>query len=94
MVDGTDRLLLPGLHNAHTHSFTFLAKGAYAPQPLEMMVLSRSVQPPDHPIAPPPESNKELTLRRYRAGAMATGLHTLLSGGTSLIDMTSVPEDP
>ena len=90
VVDGTNKLLLPGLHNAHTHSNNFFAKGAIAPLPLEMMVATRVGLPADHPSHPKP-SEDEL-VRRYRVGACRTGLSTLLSGGTSLIDMITLPD--
>eukprot|EP01043_Picozoa_sp_COSAG02_P001738 COSAG02_NODE_37_length_48203_cov_57.745708_22_plen_556_part_00 len=90
VVDGTNKLLLPGLHNAHTHSNNFFAKGALAPLPLEMMVATRVGLPADHPSQPQP-SDDEL-VRRYRVGACMTGLSTLLSGGTSLIDMITLPD--
>lgn len=90
VLDGTSKLLLPGLHNAHTHSNNFFAKGALAPLPLEMMVATRIDLPADHPSQP--KGGEEELVRRYRAGASMTGLSTLLSGGTSLIDMITLPD--
>ena len=90
LIDGADKLLLPGLHNAHTHSNNFFSKGGIAPLPLELMVATRVSLPPDHPTVPR-QGDDEL-IQRYSAGAAMTALSTLLSGGTSLIDMITLPE--
>lgn len=82
-------LLLPGLHNAHSHSSNFFAKGGLAPLPLELMVACRHSLPPDHPW----NDNSGALVERYRLAAVATGLHNLMSGATSVIDMLSLPED-
>ena len=96
VVDGTDKLLLPGLHNAHTHSNFYWAKGGIAPLPLELMVAIPTTETPLKPGDPradlPMHEFPADIVERYRIGALATGLHNLMSGGTSLIDMISLPE--
>ena len=85
------RLLLPGLHNAHSHSSNFFNKGSMAQLPLEMMAACRANLPEDHPWRNGQRSAESI-IERYRLGALAIGLHNLMSGATSLIDMIALPD--
>ena len=85
------RLLLPGLHNAHSHSSNFFQKGSMAPLPLELMAACRASLPPSHPWNAAGRDRARI-VERYRLGALASGLHNLLSGATSVIDMLTLPE--
>ena len=88
------RLLMPGLHNAHSHSSNFFNKGSMAQLPLEMMAACRANLPEDHPWKNGRRS-AEAIIERYRLGALAIGLHNLMSGATSVIDMIALPDpDP
>ena len=94
--DGETHLLIPGMHNAHTHSSNFFIKGGLAPLPLELMVACGAYLPESHVwkaegIGYGAKEGDQT--ERYRLGALATGLHTLLSGATSLVDMISLPGD-
>ena len=94
--DGETHLLLPGMHNAHTHSSNFFIKGGLAPLPLELMVACGASLPDAHVwrtdgIGYGAKEGDQA--ERYRLGALATGLHSLLSGATSLVDMISLPND-
>ena len=43
------RLLMPGLHNAHTHSSNYFIKGGMDSLPLELMVSCSAMLPLEHP---------------------------------------------
>ena len=61
--------------------------------PLELFLSVRSTLPPDHPsLRLSPSAAQAGLPARYEAGALATGLHTLLSGGTSVLDMIGLPD--
>ena len=72
VIDGKDKLLLPGLHNAHTHSSGFWAKGGIAPLPLELMVATPRVWDAEHPGNTNGEPTREDTIERYRIGQWTT----------------------
>ncbi|NEQ31746.1 MAG: amidohydrolase [Leptolyngbya sp. SIO4C5] len=72
-VDATDKLLLPGFFNAHTHSSEMWQRGAIAPLPLELWLSELYQSPP-------------LTPEKIYLSAIGTAVETLLSGGTSVID--------
>ena len=59
--------------------------------PLEMMAACRANLPDNHPWRNGHRSAEDV-IERYRLGALATGLHNLLSGATSLIDMIALPD--
>ena len=61
--------------------------------PLELFLSVRSTLAPDHPsLRLSPSAAQAGLPARYEAGALATGLHTLLSGGTSVLDMIGLPD--
>jgi cytosine/adenosine deaminase-related metal-dependent hydrolase len=76
VVDATDRLLMPGLVNAHVHSWEALFKGRYDNLPLELWMLLA------YPILGlEPMSDRLVYLR-----SLLVGLESLRSGATCLLD--------
>jgi cytosine/adenosine deaminase-related metal-dependent hydrolase len=76
VVDATDRLLMPGLVNAHVHSWEALFKGRYDNLPLELWMLLA------YPILGlEPMSDRLVYLR-----TLLVGLESLRSGATCLLD--------
>ena len=98
------RLLMPGLHNAHTHSSNYFIKGGMDSLPLELMVSCSAMLPLEHPwkqlgigygkrtALGAVVDHDAIEQNRYRLGALATGLHSLMSGATSLVDMIGLPD--
>ena len=76
VVDCTDRLIMPGLVNAHVHSWEALFKGRYDNLPLELwMLLSYPI------LGVEPMSDRLVYLR-----TLLVGLESLRSGATCLLD--------
>lgn len=73
VIDGRNKLLLPGFVNAHTHSPELWHRGAISPLPLELW-LSRL-----YGFAP-------LEPEQIYLSALGTAVETLLSGGTTVVD--------
>lgn len=73
VVDGSNKLLLPGFVNAHTHSTEMWQRGMIPPYPLELWIANLYDSPPVTP---------ELTY----LSAVGTAVETLLSGGTCVVD--------
>ncbi len=73
VVDGRDKLLLPGFVNAHTHSSELWQRGMIPPTPLELWIAELYEFEPLDP--------EQLYL-----SALSTAVETLLSGGTSVVD--------
>jgi 5-methylthioadenosine/S-adenosylhomocysteine deaminase len=72
-VDGSNKLLLPGFVNAHTHSPELWQRGRIPPLPLELWLFELY-------------SPKSLQPEQIYLSALATAVETLLSGGTTLVD--------
>lgn len=72
-VDGTNKLLLPGFVNAHTHSSEMWQRGIIPPVPLELWLAEL------YEFAP-------LEPEQVYISALGTAVETLLSGGTSVVD--------
>ncbi|PSN13304.1 amidohydrolase [filamentous cyanobacterium CCT1] len=73
IIDGTDRLLLPGFVNGHTHSSQVWQRGLIPQLPLELWLANVFDSTPQQ-------------LDQFYWGAVSTAVDTLLSGGTCLID--------
>ncbi|MEO0852142.1 MAG: amidohydrolase [Cyanobacteria bacterium J06648_11] len=73
VIDGADKLLLPGWVNAHTHSPEMWTRGLIPPLPLELWLAEL--------YAYPLQGAQQTYL-----SAMLTAVETLLSGGTTLVD--------
>ncbi len=73
IVDGRDKLLLPGFVNAHTHSSEMWQRGIIPPTPLELWIAELYEFEPLDP--------EQLYL-----SALGTAVEVLLSGGTSVVD--------
>lgn len=72
-VDATDKFLLPGFVNAHTHSSELWCRGYIPPLPLELWLAELydfDVLEPEH----------------IYLSALGTAVETLLSGGTTVVD--------
>ena len=74
VINGTDKLLLPGFVNGHTHSSQIWQRGLIRPLPLELWLT-------DVFDAAPAIDLEDLYL-----GALSTAIDTLLSGGTCVMD--------
>ncbi len=73
VIDGQDKLLLPGFVNGHTHSSQALQRGLIPQLPLELW------------LADVLDSSSN-DLDAYYLGALFTAVNTLLSGGTCVMD--------
>ncbi|MGK7910333.1 MAG: amidohydrolase [Synechococcus sp.] len=73
VVEGKNKLLLPGWVNAHTHSMEMWTRGLIPPLPLELWLAELYA----HPL----QSVDQLYL-----AALLTAVETLLSGGTTVVD--------
>ena len=73
VVDGRNKLLLPGFVNAHSHSPELWQRGMIAPLPLELWLAELY----DFPL---------LTPEQIYLSALGTAVETLLSGGTTIVD--------
>lgn len=73
IIDGQNKLLLPGFVNAHTHSSEMWQRGLIPPVPLELWIAQL------YDFAP-------LTPEQVYLSALGTAVETLLSGGTSVVD--------
>ncbi|EKQ70747.1 cytosine deaminase-like metal-dependent hydrolase [Leptolyngbyaceae cyanobacterium JSC-12] len=73
VVDGRNKLLLPGFVNAHTHSSELWQRGAIAPLPLELWLANLYDFTPLDP-------------EKVYLSALGTAVETLLSGGTTIVD--------
>lgn len=72
-IDGTNKLLLPGFFNAHTHSPEMWQRGIIRPLPLELWLGELYDFTPLDP-------------EQIYLSALGTASETLLSGGTSVVD--------
>lgn len=72
-IDGSNKLLLPGFFNAHTHSSEMWQRGIMSIFPLELWLAEL------YDFAP-------LDLEKVYLSALGTAVETLLSGGTSVVD--------
>ncbi|MEN9204626.1 MAG: amidohydrolase [Thermostichales cyanobacterium SZTDM-1c_bins_54] len=72
-IEAEGCLLLPGLVNAHTHSLEVWTRGLIGPLPLELWLAEL------YDLVP-------VTPEKVYWSALATGVDTLLSGGTALVD--------
>lgn len=73
VVEGHNKLLLPGLVNAHTHSSELWQRGLISPLPLELWLAELY-------------DFDELEPRHIYLSALGTAVETLLSGGTTVVD--------
>jgi cytosine/adenosine deaminase-related metal-dependent hydrolase len=73
VIDGQNKLLLPGFVNAHTHSSELWQRGIIPPYPLELWLAEL------YDFAP-------LDPEQIYLSALATAVETLLSGGTTVVD--------
>lgn len=73
VIDGENKLLLPGFFNAHTHSSEMWQRGIIPPVPLELWIAEL------YDFAP-------LNPEQIYLSALGTAVETLLSGGTSVVD--------
>ncbi|MEA5621170.1 amidohydrolase [Cronbergia sp. UHCC 0137] len=73
VVDGQNKLLLPGFVNAHTHSSEMWQRGIMSMLPLELWLAEL------YDFAP-------LDTEKVYLSALGTAVETLLSGGTSVVD--------
>ncbi len=71
--DGSNKLLLPGFFNAHTHSSEMWQRGIMSVLPLELWLAEL------YDFAP-------LDIEKVYLSALGTAVETLLSGGTSVVD--------
>lgn len=79
VINGQNKLLLPGFFNAHTHSSEMWQRGSIPPVPLELWIAEL------YDFTP-------LDLDRVYLSALGTAVETLLTGGTSVVDhLTLVP---
>lgn len=76
VIDGTDKLVMPGLYNAHLHSNEALFKGRYDNMPLEIWMLYA------YPILAGPIVPKRLLYLR----SMLVAIESLRNGVTALTD--------
>ncbi|WOB45050.1 amidohydrolase [Thermoleptolyngbya oregonensis NK1-22] len=77
VVDGRDKLLLPGFVNAHTHSSELWQRGAILPYPLELWLAELYDFAPADP-------------EQVYLSAIGTAVETLLSGGTTVVDHLTI----
>lgn len=77
LINGRNKLLLPGFVNAHTHSSEMWSRGAIAPLPLELWLAELY----DQTLTDP---------EQVYLSALGTAVETLLSGGTTVVDHLSL----
>lgn len=78
-IDGSNKLLLPGFVNAHTHSSEMWQRGIIPPLPLELWLAELYDFVPIDP-------------EQVYLSALGTAIETLLSGGTTVVDhLTLIP---
>ena len=77
VINGRNKLLLPGFVNAHTHSSEMWSRGAIAPFPLELWLAELYDQEVNDP-------------EQIYLSAVGTAVETLLSGGTTVVDHLSL----
>ncbi|MGF1569248.1 MAG: amidohydrolase [Nodosilinea sp.] len=75
VIEGQDKLLLPGFVNGHTHSAQVWQRGLIPQLPLELWLADVLDSTPTQ-------------LEQFYWGAVSTAVDTLLSGGTALMDHT------
>ena len=80
IIDAAGRLVMPGLVNAHFHSYDRFLRGMWESLPLEMWILCIS------PMFYPPLSQRALTVRSQLCAA-----EMLLSGTTASVDNMHPP---
>jgi 5-methylthioadenosine/S-adenosylhomocysteine deaminase len=80
LIEGRDRIVIPGLVNAHAHSHSSLTRGSAEGMTLEPW-LEAVIR-----------EQSRLTAEQARVGALATYAEALLSGTTTIIDMCLFPE--
>jgi 5-methylthioadenosine/S-adenosylhomocysteine deaminase len=80
VIDGRDRILVPGLVNTHAHSHSSLTRGSAEGMTLEPW-LEAIIR-----------EQSRLTADQAQVGALATYAEALLSGTTALMDMCLIPE--
>ena len=73
LINGDNKLLLPGFVNAHTHSSEMWQRGIMSIVPLELWLAEM------YDFAP-------LDPEKVYLSALGTAVETLLSGGTSVVD--------
>jgi 5-methylthioadenosine/S-adenosylhomocysteine deaminase len=73
VIDGRNKLLLPGFVNAHTHSTEMWQRGMIPPYPLELWIANLYDFEPATP-------------EHTYLSALGTAVETLLSGGTCVMD--------
>lgn len=73
VIDGHNKLLLPGFVNAHTHSSEMWQRGIIPPVPLELWIAELYDFTPLDP-------------EKVYLSALETAVETLLSGGTTVVD--------
>jgi 5-methylthioadenosine/S-adenosylhomocysteine deaminase len=73
VVEGRNKLLLPGFVNAHTHSSELWQRGIIPPLPLELWLATL------YDFAP-------LEPEQVYLSALGTAVETVLSGGTTIVD--------
>lgn len=73
VIDGRNKLLLPGFVNAHTHSSEMWQRGMIPPLPLELWLCCLYDFPPIDP-------------EQVYLSAVGTAIETLLTGGTTVVD--------
>jgi len=78
LIDGSQKLLLPGFVNAHTHSSEMWHRGFIAPLPLELW------------LAELYDASVNLTPKHIYLSALGTAVETLLTGGTTVVDHLSL----
>jgi 5-methylthioadenosine/S-adenosylhomocysteine deaminase len=76
VIDGTDKLVIPGLVNAHLHSWEAMFKGRYDNMPLELWVLY------SYPIL----GCTPLDARLIYLRTMLVGMESLKNGVTCVVD--------
>lgn len=74
VVNATDKLLLPGFVNGHTHSSQIWQRGLVRPLPLELW------------LADVYDAAPKLSLEELYLGALSTAIDTVMSGGTCVMD--------
>jgi len=80
VIDGRDRIVVPGFLNAHAHSHSSLTRGTAEGMALEAWIASII------------REQSRLTPEQARVAALATYAEALLSGTTCIVDMCLFPE--